>query len=160
MARLLAVLAVLGLCLGGVWGNVSEQNVGRSHTLHAQHRAAQGGKVSMLLRNPDDAPLVTGKSIDIAREMAMAEAADDAASAAAEKAAKEAEHQEIRHKIVKEITEPFKEYNPAMFLLVGFGTVFVVTILFYFAERYWLQNSLNLQSIWDEEINKRMYPMF
>jgi len=38
--------------------------------------------------------------------------------------------------------------------------VILITVAFYWAEVFWLKDSLSLASIGDPEIAKRMYPLF
>jgi len=50
--------------------------------------------------------------------------------------------------------------NPIFYLVKGFGAVILITVAFYWAEVFWLKDSLSLASIGDPEIAKRMYPLF
>jgi len=61
---------------------------------------------------------------------------------------------------VARITAPFAGTNPLHYALIGFGATGLIILLFFFAEKFWLQGALNLQSLSDPEIAKRMYPMF
>ena len=50
--------------------------------------------------------------------------------------------------------------NPIWYLVKGFGVIFLITFGFYWAERYWLKESLSLPDIMNEDITRRMYPLF
>ncbi len=48
-----------------------------------------------------------------------------------------------------------------LYLVKGFGMVLLITVGFYFAEMYWLKETLSLPTYFNNpDIAKRMYPLF
>lgn len=86
--------------------------------------------------NAPDAPEVTGATIKIARQVAMAGEEEEAAAKAAADAE---EHAALTAAIVARITAPFAGTPPLHFALIGFGTTFLIIALFFLAEKLWLQ---------------------
>mmetsp|Transcript_1082 Transcript_1082/g.2379 ORF Transcript_1082/g.2379 Transcript_1082/m.2379 type:complete len:149 (-) Transcript_1082:98-544(-) len=145
------VAAVCCLLLAvAVSGNMLEENFETRHLLAA----------APVQYNMPGAPLVTGKTIQEARMMAMADDGGDADAAAAKAKADFEEHERINREMVDKITAPFADYSPLVFLAGGCGVVILVVFLIWIGERCWLWTSLSLPSFSDPEIDKRMYPLF
>ena len=138
--RALLAAAALLLAAGDASANVREENL--AHLMGERRGGARGllqAAAESLGRwhvNAPDAPEVTGATIKIARQVAMAGEEEEAAAKAAADAE---EHAALTAAIVARITAPFAGTPPLHFALIGFGTTFLIIALFFLAEKLWLQ---------------------
>jgi hypothetical protein len=141
--RALLAAAALLLAVGDASANVREENL--AHLTGERRGGARGllqAAAESLGRwhvNAPDAPEVTGATIKIARQVAMAGEEEEAAAKAAADAE---EHAALTAAIVARITAPFAGTPPLHFALIGFGTTFLIIALFFLAEKLWLQARL------------------
>eukprot|EP00291_Cryptomonas_curvata_P002560 CAMPEP_0172184362 /NCGR_PEP_ID=MMETSP1050-20130122/19530_1 /TAXON_ID=233186 /ORGANISM="Cryptomonas curvata, Strain CCAP979/52" /LENGTH=141 /DNA_ID=CAMNT_0012858145 /DNA_START=3 /DNA_END=428 /DNA_ORIENTATION=- len=109
--------------------------------------------------NDKEAPLVTGDTIAQARAMEMSEEQGADGGSADAAAHQDAELEAKRKKMINDMLEKYKGGSPVKYLLVGLGMTAFTFVLVYVGEMVWLWQSLNLTSVTDPEIFRKMYPL-